>query len=80
MPPVAIMADKKPVYCSYTGVKIDSDVLLIARAAAALAGQRMQDWLSDLVNEHGSPQIHRKPIARKPPPPGKKRGPKSSGE
>lgn len=53
----------------YTGTKIDAEVLRLMRAACALQGVRMQDWLSDLVNEKASDMLGRKPIKRKPPKP-----------
>ena len=53
-------------YCQYTGTKIDVDILRIVRAAAALEGMRMQDWLSDVANKAASDVLGRKAIKRKP--------------
>lgn len=38
------------------------------KAAAALAGKTVQEWLSDLANKWASEAIHEKPIKRKDPP------------
>lgn len=80
MSPVALMPEssKKSEYCIYTSLKIDVDVLNVVRAAASLdGGKLMQEWASDVLNQAASKAIGRKPLARKPPPPGKKRGPKT---
>lgn len=53
----------------YAPAKIDVDVYLVARAAAAINGQRVYDWLSDLANIEGSKAISKPPLKRKPPPP-----------
>lgn len=53
-------------FAEYTGTKIDVEVLRLVRAAAALEGIRMQDWLSDVANEAASKVLGRKPLKRKP--------------
>lgn len=64
---VAFMADApRQGWCQYTGTKIDVEVLRLVRAACALRGIRMQDWLSDLANEAASKELGRKPLKRKP--------------
>lgn len=67
-------------FCRYTTVKIDSDLLPVLRIAAAMSEQKIQDYLSDLVNENASKKANRKPIKRKLPPPPKQRGPKAESE
>lgn len=66
---VAAMPENKQRWCEYTGTKIDAEVLRLMRAACAIEGVRMQDWLSDLVNEAASEILGRNPIKRKPPKP-----------
>jgi hypothetical protein len=70
-------------FCHYTSLKVDTEVLLLIRSAVASAGLdqgkklQMQEWASDVLNEAAAKLLKRKPIERKPPPPSKKRGPKS---
>lgn len=68
---LAMAKDKpeKPKYCTYSTVKLDSEVLLKARAASSLKGRRLQEWLSDLANEAAAQELGHKPIVRRRPPP-----------
>ena len=80
MSTVALVMSESPErkkYRRYTTVKIDADLIPVARIAAAHAEKKLQDWLSDLVNEHASKIAGRDPVKRKPAPPGKKRGPRA---
>ena len=61
---VATMADD---ICTYVSVKIDDQILPLAKAAAALDGQSVQDWLSDLANAAASKRLRQKPIERRQP-------------
>ena len=62
--------------CTYITIRIDDQILPLAKAAAALSGNvTVQDFISDAVNEVASRVIRRQPIARRPPPP----KPKSPG-
>lgn len=54
--------------CTYVSVKLDDQVLPLVKAAAALAHQTVQDWLSDLANAAASEQVGRNPITRREPP------------
>jgi hypothetical protein len=65
-----LMAERQ--HCSYSSVKLDSDILPSVKAAAALSRQSIQDWLSDLANEAAAKRLGSKPIKRLPPPPPKK--------
>lgn len=71
MSPVATMSKTEPEYCTYATVKVDDEVLPVARAAANLAGQRIQEWLSDLINAASAKALSRRPINRRPPKPRK---------
>jgi uncharacterized protein (DUF1778 family) len=55
-------------FCTYVSVKIDDQVLPLVKAAAALAGESVQDWLSDLANAAASKAVSRKPLRRRPKP------------
>lgn len=52
--------------CTYTSVKVDDQVLPLAKAAAALAGQKVQDWISDFLNEAAAKALGKKSIKRRP--------------
>lgn len=54
-------------FCTYISVKIDTDILPLAKAAAALRKQSVQDFLSDIANEEAAKVLERNPIKRKPP-------------
>jgi hypothetical protein len=69
--PVANAMEKEPVYCRYSAAKIDSEVLYLARAAAALDHKSIQEWLSDTVNEAAARRTGQKPVKRNPPRPRK---------
>lgn len=62
---VAAMTDDT-TFCTYVSVKIDQDVLRLAKAASSLDGKTVQDWLSDLANSAASERLKAKPIKRKP--------------
>lgn len=70
---------KKPqkpetAYCEYTSTRIDTVLLPLARAAAALSGDvSTQEFISDAVNEAAARVLGRHPIKRLPPPPPKPR-------
>lgn len=63
---VATMTEKQS-FCRYSPVKLDADILPLAKAAAALAGKTVQEWLSDVANESASGALSRKPVKRLPP-------------
>lgn len=56
-------------YCVYVSVKIDAEVLKVARAAASLDDVDTQDYISDVVNAAASKRLGHKPVKRKPPKP-----------
>ncbi len=72
-----LMSEKKrpPEHAIYVGTKIDVKVMRRAKAAAALKGQSVQEWLSDLANVAASEAIKEPPLKRDPPPPHPKRNP-----
>lgn len=67
--PVAAVMDSE--FCTYANCKVDSQVLRLVKAAASLADQTIQDWLSDVANREASKQLNRKPIIRRTSPPKK---------
>jgi len=56
----------KSEHVTYSPCKIDSQVLPLAKAAAALALMPVQEWLSNIVNEAAAKQLGMKPIKRRP--------------
>ena len=52
-------------YVSYSPCKIDSQVLPLAKAAAALKSIHVQEWLSNIVNEAAAKELGMKPIKRR---------------
>lgn len=61
------MSQKPPVeWCRYSACKLDSQVLPVAKAAAALREQDVQEWLSDIANRESAKELNRKPIKRRP--------------
>lgn len=77
----ALLMSKKPdALCTYATIRIDDQVLPLARAAAALSNDMtVQDFVSDAVNEAASRILNRPAIRRRPTPPkphGKGRPPK----
>jgi hypothetical protein len=57
-------------YCTYANIRIDDQVLPLARAAAALSGDvTIQEFISDAVNAAAAKVLNRKPIQRRTPPP-----------
>lgn len=68
-----LMSEPKQQYASYVTVKLDVQVLRLVRAAAALEGKSVQDWLSDLANEPAARRVGEKPVKRLPAPPHPKR-------
>lgn len=80
---VALMSEKSGNrHCHYASLKVDTEVLLLVRLAAAHASRKagkqikMQDWASDVLNEAAAKLTGEDPVKRKPPPPSKKPGPK----
>lgn len=67
---------EKKEHAVYVATKIDADVMRRVKAAAALDGRTVQEWLSDVANGASSEAINLPPIKRKPQPPHPKR-PKS---
>lgn len=63
------MAKQTSEFRTYISMKLDRDVIPLAGAASKLAGQALQDWASDVLNEAASKVLGRKPIKRKPPKP-----------
>lgn len=53
-------------FCTYSVVKLDSEVLRLVKAASALEGKHTQDWLSDVANAAASARLNHKPIKRRP--------------
>lgn len=53
-------------YVSYSPCKIDSQVLPLAKAAAALKSIHFQEWLSNVINEAAAKEFGMKPIKRRP--------------
>jgi hypothetical protein len=76
------MSEPKTGFCSYASIRIDDEVLPLARAAAALSSDvTVQEFISDAVNAAASKVLKRQPIKRRPAPPkphGKGRPKKSS--
>jgi len=68
---VATMAEDKhqSEYCTYASLKIDSEVLAVVKFAADLAGQKVQEYVSDIMNEISAKATNRKPVKRRPPRP-----------
>lgn len=56
-------------FCTYSSVKLDSEVLPAVKAAAALDRLSVQEWLSDLANAAAAKRLGKKPVKRRPPPP-----------
>ena len=69
MYPVATVMESE--YCTYANCKLDTQVLRLVKAAASLADQTIQDWLSDVANKEASKELGRKPIVRRESPPRK---------
>jgi hypothetical protein len=46
-------------------IQVDKEVISVAKAAAALSGQHIYDWLSDQLNVAASTVVGRPPIVRK---------------
>ena len=64
------MAKTRTDVCTYTTVKIDDEVLPLARAAAALSGDiTVQEYISTVINGAASGFPKRDPIKRRPAPP-----------
>lgn len=69
------MATKKDgPYCTYSSVKIDSDLIKPLKLAAVQNDRSIQEFLSDLVNSALSGKKDGHVIVRKQSPPPKKRG------
>jgi uncharacterized protein (DUF1778 family) len=64
--PMADTADPGPP-CTYVSMKVDDQVLPLVKAAAALAGQSVQDYASDILNQAASQALGRKPVKRRTP-------------
>lgn len=64
-------------YCRYGSVKLDAEVIPLAKAAALVSGKTFGEWLSDLANEAQAKTLKRAAIKRKPPKP---REPRSTGD
>jgi hypothetical protein len=60
------MTEKNSDFCEYTSTRVDSDVLKLVKAAAALDGKRIQDWISDAVNDVAAKRLKIPPVKRKP--------------
>ena len=75
VPNMAKASEKQ--WCEYVGTKIDNQVHPLARAAAALVGKHVQDFISDAVNDAAAKVLKREPIKRRPPEP-KNRKPKDA--
>lgn len=63
------MAKPEPDYCTYAVVKLDDQIVPLAKAAASIVGKKFQDWLSDLANEAAAKVLRLKPIVRRKPKP-----------
>ena len=61
---VAIMRESTE-FCSFVSVKIDSDILPLAKAAASLERLSVQDWLSDIANSAAAKRLGQNPVKRK---------------
>jgi uncharacterized protein (DUF1778 family) len=57
---------KKTEYVAYVSTKIDDEVHPLARAAAALQGVSVQEFISDAVNEAAAKILNRQPVKRRP--------------
>lgn len=60
---------KTPEYAVYVSVKIDVEVLKLAKGAAGVSGLAVQDYISDVVNVAASKELNRPQVKRKPPRP-----------
>lgn len=69
-----LMADEteEADFCTYTTVKIDDQVIPFIKAAAALAGLSVQEYVSNHMNEIAAKALRNKPIKRRPAPQRKK--------
>lgn len=56
-------------YAVYISVKMDADVLKLAKGAAGVLGLSVQDYISDVINVAAAKELNRKPVKRKPPRP-----------
>lgn len=54
--------------CRYVSIKIDEDILSIAKAAAALERVPLQEWVSNMLNIVASQRLGQKVVKRKPAP------------
>lgn len=65
------MSEKKPEtpFCVYGSVKVDKEVIRLAKIAALTDQKSFQEWVSDALNLVAAKTIKGKPIARKPPRP-----------
>ena len=52
-------------YCTYTSVKIDDEVARRVRGAAGVAGESVQDWVSDVLNDAAAKILGLKKIQRR---------------
>lgn len=69
------MTRKASEVCTYASIRIDDQILPLARAAAALSGDvTVQEFVSDAVNEVASRLLNRPLVARRRAP-DKPRGP-----
>lgn len=69
MSQVAFAMAETSEFCNYTTTKVDDEVLPLVKAAAALTGLKVQEFVSNVLNDAASKAIGRKPIKRKPPRP-----------
>jgi hypothetical protein len=52
--------------CTYVSMKVDDQILPLAKAAGALQGQTVQEYASDVLNDAASKALGRKPLKRRP--------------
>lgn len=62
---VAMSKSKEEKFCTYTSIKIDDEVARLIRGAAGLAGQSVQDWASDILNDAAAKALNMNPVKRR---------------
>lgn len=65
----AVMSKAKPEYCRYRSGKFDVALTFRIKAAAALQGKSVQEYMSDALNADSARVVKEEPLKRLPPPP-----------
>ena len=67
--PAMAEAKADSAYCTYSTIKIDSELLSLLKGLAGFRKTSTQELASDVLNEWIAKELKRKPIARRPPKP-----------